>query len=71
MNIDGVQLALLLRLRRGAVTFTGVETADEQLAMLQLYTLKLVVQVTNRKKRGAMEWHLTTEGRQLVRELRR
>ena len=69
MDISEVHLALLLRLQRGPVTFSGVETADEQLGMLQLYTLKLVVQVTNRKKRGAMEWHLTVEGERTLRRL--
>ena len=58
-------------MRSGPLVLSGAETADEQLAMLQLYAARLVVQISGRYRReGAMEWHLTPEGARLAREVR-
>ncbi|KAB1074605.1 hypothetical protein [Methylobacterium planeticum] len=69
MDLSEDQCRLLRRMRKGVTIFSGFETPDEQLAMLQLYTAKLVVQLSNRYRRGVMEWRLTPEGERIAREL--
>lgn len=69
MDLSEDQCRLIRRMRTGVTVFSGFETADEQLAMLQLYSAKLVVQFSNRYRRGVMEWRLTPEGERIARAL--
>lgn len=60
------QVALLNRMRRGALVFSGWESDAQRLAMLQLYTIRLVRPVTNPGK-DAMAWRITGRGRTALR----
>lgn len=67
VELTDEQIALLRRLRKRPVVFTGRESDEERLAMLQLYAARLVIQVTNPGKQNAMEWHITGRGLSLSR----
>lgn len=60
------QRLLLLNLQKRAVVFSGAETDDERLAMLQLYAKGYVTPLTSRMKRDAMEWRITNAGRKAL-----
>ena len=65
-----MQRRLLARLMVRPLTFSGNETDEERLAMLQLYTAKLVMQGGKLYRPGVMEWHLTAEGAEKAKALR-
>lgn len=69
MDLTHEQLTLLQRLRRRRLVFSGQETDAERLAILQLYTARLVDQARSRKK-SAMEWRITDVGRATLRSLK-
>lgn len=69
MDLTHEQLALLQRLRWRRLVFSGQETDAQRLAILQLYTARLVDQARNRKK-SAMEWRITGVGRATLRSLK-
>ena len=66
MDLDEHQAALLARLKRLPVVLTQADSDDDRLAMLQLYTAGCVVQLSNRAKGGAMEWHITPLGLSMI-----
>lgn len=66
MEITNLHVELLTRLRRTSMILSGAETEDVLLAMLQLYNAGHVVQMSNRTKGGAMEWHITPSGMAVI-----
>jgi hypothetical protein len=67
VDLTLAQLQLLTRLQRGSLTFTGAETDDERLAMLQLLIAGLVAQDPDQARDAAIKWCITIAGRAAIR----
>lgn len=61
------QTALLARMKRAPIVFSGFETDEQRLAMLQLYVARLVDQSKNSADTGAIAWKITQRGRVAAR----
>jgi hypothetical protein len=62
VNLTPAQLQLLTCLQRSPLTFTGSETDDERLAILQLLIAGLVAQDLDQARDAAIRWRITTAG---------
>lgn len=58
-----LQVSLLARLRWRALVFSGRESDDERLAMLQLYAAGLVSPFAGDREAEILEWRITERGR--------
>jgi hypothetical protein len=66
MNLSDDQTTLLRILVRRPLAFTGAETNEVRLAMLQLLTAGLVVQKPIRVGSPQIEWRITPRGRDVL-----
>lgn len=57
------QTVLLKRMKRAPVAFSGYESDDLRLAMLQLYLAGLVDQSRNSTNPSVIAWRITRRGR--------
>ena len=69
MDLSDDQQRLLRRLLTGPVIFSGEETDEERLAMIQLFIAGLVDQRTDLKGARNIEWQVTPRGRHELKRL--
>lgn len=69
MDLSPAQISLLKRLQRGPVTFSGAESDDDRLAMLQLYIAGLVSQASKQATNNPIKWCIAPLGSKTLRSL--
>ena len=67
IDLEENHISLLQRMRRRGMTFSGRESDEERLNLLQLYVAGLVTQKTDRHQSICIHWGITVRGRAAVR----